>query len=318
MPRVVPYIRVSTEDQNHGLTAQRDALGTYMLQKGWQPYRWYEERVSGAADLHNRPVLIDALAALDEGGVLLVTRRDRVARNAVTSALIEKLVRSRGGTLVSIDTASFGDGAEGQLVKAIMDAFADFERTLISIRTTAALRAKSQRGERIGTYPYGWEEDPEKPGHMRPSLKEQQIIALIRRYRAEGRSIREIVWDLERDGYTNRNGNRFHIASIERIMHGGSRILAIRRAARRHVKAEKAVMAEIQAKAKAKAKAKAAAKQAAKGLPAPEEKAVMKRVTKKLLNEEAARARLTMAMAAGKRPVGRPRKVPLEPLVPSL
>jgi DNA invertase Pin-like site-specific DNA recombinase len=67
---VIGYARVSTNGQD--LADQLAALETAGCVKV------YREKLSGARS--DRPQLAKALAALDEGDVLLVTRLDRLAR----------------------------------------------------------------------------------------------------------------------------------------------------------------------------------------------------------------------------------------------
>ena len=104
-----------------------------------------------------RTVLLDALAALARGDILLVAKRDRLSRgDMMTTAMIEAAVERAGARIVS----AAGEGTESDdpasvLMRRIVDAFGEYERLLIKARTRAALLAKKARGERYGQVPYG-------------------------------------------------------------------------------------------------------------------------------------------------------------------
>src|SRR5688572_24763258 len=89
----VGYLRVSTEDQSLGLDAQREALTRWCAANGATLVAVHvDQGVSGGAPLEERPAL---LAALDElrvrgAGVLLVAKRDRLARDTLVAGMVER------------------------------------------------------------------------------------------------------------------------------------------------------------------------------------------------------------------------------------
>lgn len=112
----------------------------------------------GAA-LDQRPGLLAALAALRQHnvGILLVARRDRLARDTLIAALVEQHAQQLGAAIRGVDGSGNTDTPEGVLLRRIMDAFAQYERLTIKARTKAALAVKRSRRERISREPpYGW------------------------------------------------------------------------------------------------------------------------------------------------------------------
>ena len=104
---VVGYVRVSTEEQRHGSAAQRDALERWCAANGAELVDVFEDHgVSGAAPLDQRPALLDALGALTDGAVLLVARRDRLARDVMAAAMLERLAERAGARIVAADGAT--------------------------------------------------------------------------------------------------------------------------------------------------------------------------------------------------------------------
>ena len=76
---------------------------------------------------------------------------------------------------------------------------AEFERDLVSERTTAALAHKRRNGERTGGIPYGWRLEPD--GTTLVAIdSEQAIIADIRAMRRTGKSYRAIADELTQRG----------------------------------------------------------------------------------------------------------------------
>lgn len=158
--RVVAYLRVSTDDQAEsgaGLRAQLDACHAWAGRAGAElvgPFS--DEGVSGAAPLDKRPALMEAVAAIGPGDVLIVAKRDRLGRDPFVTAMIEAAVGRAGGRVVSAaGEGTDGDGPADVLMRRIVDAFAEYERLVIKARTRAAMRAKGARGERLGMIPLG-------------------------------------------------------------------------------------------------------------------------------------------------------------------
>lgn len=156
------YLRVSTEDQAEsglGLAAQEAACRRWA---GERPVEVYTDAgVSGGAAPADRPALVRLLADVGKGDVLLVAKRDRLARDPYFAIIIERAVTASGGRVAS----AAGEGTDDDsptsiLMRRILDAFAEHERLLIGVRTKAALAAKSARGERVsGRAPVGWRFD---------------------------------------------------------------------------------------------------------------------------------------------------------------
>jgi DNA invertase Pin-like site-specific DNA recombinase len=79
----------------------------------------------------------------------------------------------------SIDTTS----ASGRMVFKMLAVLAEFERELLSERTSSAMRQMVKRGERVGRYAqFGYRLSP--GGAMRECPEEQNVVAMIRRLAA--------------------------------------------------------------------------------------------------------------------------------------
>lgn len=219
--RIVTYLRVSTEEQAEsqaGLRAQRDSCGDWARRNGGtQAGEFADEAVSGAASLDSRPGLLDAIASLEKGDVLLVAKRDRIARDPIVAAMIEAAASRRGARIVSAaGEGTDGDGPTDVLMRRIVDAFAEYERLVIKARTKAALRAKIRRGERVGAVRYGYSLAVDGKT-LEPLAAEQAVIGIIEELRLAGESYEKIAAELTRRGIPTKTGKRWGATTVWKI-----------------------------------------------------------------------------------------------------
>ncbi len=213
----IGYLRVSTEDQNLGPEAQRASIEAWAARTGVAVVAWFEDHgVSGAAELDRRPALMSALDALAAtgAGVLVVAKRDRLARDVVLAAMIERLAARNGARVVSAaGEGTDADDPSSMLMRTMIDAFAAYERAIIRARTKSALAVKKARGERTGTVPFGYSV-ADNGIALVSNVAEQSIIARVREARARGVTFRAIVAELEAAGLVGRTGRSFGLAQV--------------------------------------------------------------------------------------------------------
>lgn len=216
--RIVAYLRVSTDEQaasGLGLDAQRHACHLWADREGHPVFGVFEDDASGAAPIDRRPGLLDALAALEEGGVFLVAKRDRLGRDPMVIAMIEAAVARKKCRVVS----AAGEGTESDdpsaiLMRRMIDAFAEYERLIIKARTRAALAAKGRRGERRGQVPYGLTviDDGRRskkgnlPVALVPDPGDAAVLERVRELAEAGLSLRKIARTLDAEGFHPKNG----------------------------------------------------------------------------------------------------------------
>lgn len=215
----VAYIRVSTDEQMLGPEAQRSAIEAWAARERVQVLAWHVDHgVSGAAPIDKRPGLLAALEALRENraGLLLAAKRDRLARDVVAAATIERMTAKAGARVVTTDGVSTADTPEGMLMRTLIDAFAQYERALIAARTTAALAAKRRKGERVGQVPYGFRlADGGCALAIEPA--EQVVMGRVQAMRESGDTIEGIAARLNAEGVPAR-GRRWHATTVRRIL----------------------------------------------------------------------------------------------------
>lgn len=230
----VAYLRVSTSEQvesGAGLEAQLHAIRRHCERHGLTLSGTYsDEGVSGAAQLDKRPGLLDAVNAVTRGAILLVAKRDRLARDVVACAVVERMVAKRGGRVVSAaGEGTDDDDATSVLMRRIVDAFAEHERLVIAARTRAALQAKRRRGERAGRLPLGYalaaadvattRSRSGLPVALVPVEAQLKVVERIRREHAAGLSMRTIAQRLTDEGVPTATGrNRWCHSTVQRVL----------------------------------------------------------------------------------------------------
>lgn len=214
----VAYLRVSTEDQSLGPEAQRATITAWAARQGVRVAAWFTDRgVGGGKPVEERPELLAALDALRThgAGLLVAGKRDRIARDVVIAATVERLVLNVGARVVTADGVSADDTPEGMLMRTLMDAFASYERALIRSRTRAALAVKRARGERLGgDLPIGYRAEG---GRLVADELEQAVLSRVREMRGRGLSIARVAAVLNAEGVTIRGG-RIHPTTISRVL----------------------------------------------------------------------------------------------------
>ena len=218
--KAVAYLRVSTDDQHLGPDAQRAALTAWADRAGVEIVAWYEDRgVSGGASIDRRPGLMAAINGLTEhgAGLLAVAKRDRLARDTMIAAMIERETERAGARIVSADGVGEGNDPAAELLRGMVDLFAQYERAMIRTRTVAALAQKQARGERTGGIPVGCRVAADGV-HLESDPAEREIVAAVVRARAAGLTIRAIAAELAAAGHRTRRGGEIQSTQVARIL----------------------------------------------------------------------------------------------------
>lgn len=147
MSRVFAYCRVSTADQTHENQVLEIETAGFLL----EPRRIISETVSGSTSAMERKGFRRLIDRLDCDDVLIVTKLDRLGRNAMdVRATVEHLaemnVRVHCLALGGVDLTS----AAGKMTMAVIAAVAEFERDLLIERTQAGLSRAKAQGKKLG------------------------------------------------------------------------------------------------------------------------------------------------------------------------
>lgn len=146
--RVAIYARVSTDQQS--LDAQLRDLREYCQLRGWETTEYTDHGISGAKD--SRPgwnACWDALLKRRHT-VLVVHALDRIGRSLPHLVKIVSEMTDQNLTLISFRENLDLSSAAGRMLAGIFSVMAEYERSIISERTKAGMRAAKQRGRQIG------------------------------------------------------------------------------------------------------------------------------------------------------------------------
>ncbi|MDW3181643.1 recombinase family protein [Roseobacter sp.] len=139
--RKIGYVRVSDADQSEAL--QMDALkaeGCVTI--------YCDHGVSGVRTA--RPALDQMMTQLKAGDTLTVWKLDRLGRSTIHLLQILNDLSGRGIHFHTITQGIDTSTAVGRMIFGQLAVFAEYERSLISERTKAGMKAAKQRGVHVG------------------------------------------------------------------------------------------------------------------------------------------------------------------------
>ncbi len=176
MSRVFAYCRVSTVDQ----TTENQTLEIKAAGFAIEARRLIEEKISGSVAAKERPGFSRLVDRLESGDVLVVTKLDRLGRNAMdVRATVEQLagsgVRVHCLALGGVDLTS----PAGKMTMQVIAAVAEFERDLLLERTQSGIMRAKAAGKRFG-----------RP----PSLTDEERVEVLERLEI-GDNVAEIARD---------------------------------------------------------------------------------------------------------------------------
>lgn len=206
----VAYLRQSTTKQERsglGIEAQRDIINSFI--KEGVILAEYVETESGRKS--DRPKLQEALALCRKtNSILIVAKLDRLSRNvAFTSKLLE--------SDVEIIFCDFPQA--NRLILHIISSIAEYEANLISQRTRQSLKAKKERGVKLGKSENLMNKHNEAVARSnqtnrikaKNNANNMRAVALLRSMIKEGLTISQMTKQLNEQGFVSSKGCKFQI-----------------------------------------------------------------------------------------------------------
>ena len=222
MPNAYAYIRVSTELQaaeGISLDAQRARIAAWCELNDYVLADVFVDAGISGKRADNRPALQAALAAVKSGSALVVYSLSRLARSTKDTIAIGERLEKVGADLVSLSEKIDTTSAAGKMIFRMLAVMAEFERDVISERTTTAMAHKRRKGERISSkIPFGFDLADDGVSLVE-NPQEQTILRKIADLRAQGLSLRAIADDLTNCGIpTKEGGTKWKHTTIARIL----------------------------------------------------------------------------------------------------
>lgn len=187
MTRVFAYCRVSTAEQTTDNQVQEIAASGFVVNGS----RTITETVSGSVSAMERQGFLALLNKLETGDVLVVTKLDRLGRNAMDVRSTLERLASMG---VRVHCLALG-GADltspaGKMTMGVIAAVAEFERDLLIERTQSGLARAKSKGKTLGR-PQSLSEDAAN-AVMERLAQGDTVAALARDYGTSRQSIMRI------------------------------------------------------------------------------------------------------------------------------
>ena len=172
--RVFAYCRVSTTDQSTENQVLEIANAGFALNER----RIVKETISGSVPADQRPGFQRLMDKLESEDVLVVTKLDRLGRNAMdVRTTVDKLaqagIRVHCLALGGVDLTS----PAGKMTMGVIAAVAEFERDLLIERTQAGLALAKASGKPIG----------------RPQSLDKGQMTIVRQKLSEGHSVASVA-----------------------------------------------------------------------------------------------------------------------------
>jgi DNA invertase Pin-like site-specific DNA recombinase len=199
---VFGYVRVSTVEQagddRSSLDTQRRKISAVADLVGLKLDRIIEEPgVSGGKPLAERPEGGPLLARLVKGDVLIVSKLDRVFRNAADALATAEQLRARKVDLIIADMGSEPVTQNGvsRMFFGMLALVAEFERERVRERSAEGRMAKRQGGGHIGgSTPFGFKKiGMGRTARLEPDPAQQAALVDMRKLAAEGLASRAIA-----------------------------------------------------------------------------------------------------------------------------
>ncbi len=175
MSRVFAYCRFASAEQTRDEQIREIAKAGFAVRSS----RFVAEEVSSSVPASERQGFGKLLQKLKAGDVLVVSKLDRLGRNAIdVRATVDVLaclgVRVHCLALGPVDLTS----ATGQMTMRIITAVAEFERDLLIERTRAGLLRAKARGRKLGRPPAL---SPDQVAEVARRLSAGEAVAAIAR-----------------------------------------------------------------------------------------------------------------------------------------
>lgn len=175
MSRTFAYARVSTTDQTATNQLREIEAAGFAVDRR----RIITESISGSTSANQRPGFAELLLKMEEGDVLIVTKLDRLGRNAMdvratVEALADRGIRIHCLALGGVDLTS----AAGRMTMQVLNAVAEFERDLLIERTHAGITRAKAEGKAMGRRPVL---SDKQQGEVRQRLREGATVSQLAR-----------------------------------------------------------------------------------------------------------------------------------------
>jgi len=150
MSRTFAYVRVSTTGQTVESQITEISAAGFSV----EPRRIISETISGSTPAGKRPGFMKLLDRMEPGDVLIVTKLDRLGRDAIDVSSTVKMLAENGVRVHCLQLGGLDlTSSAGTMTMNVLNAVAQFERDLNIERTQAGVARAREKGKRFGRPP---------------------------------------------------------------------------------------------------------------------------------------------------------------------
>jgi len=221
MTKAIIYTRFSPRrnaETSESCETQEGMCALHASQHNYEVAGVYHDKDVSGKDEY-REVLWQAIEALGRGDILLVFKRDRLARNVYLAEQINRAVATRGATIEAIAGDVEGDSDEAVMIRQVLASIAEYERKMIGRRTSYAMRQHQRNGKRMGRYaPYGYRIDPADSTRLEPEPLEQVAVERIRELADEGKTAYAIAKIMTEEMPEAARARQWNVRTVDKIV----------------------------------------------------------------------------------------------------
>lgn len=194
------YCRLSQEDENKGdsdsIINQKSILTKYAKDNGFENIEVFvDDGYSGVS--FNRPDFQRLLELMEQGKVSTLITKDlsRLGRNYIEVSNYTEILFPRWNVrYIAVNDNYDSLYSESNEYAPLKNLFNEWFARDTSKKIRTAIKAKAERGERVGTViPYGYKRDPEIKGHLLINPETAPVVKMIFSLCAEGKGPRVIA-----------------------------------------------------------------------------------------------------------------------------
>jgi len=218
MKQAIGYIRVSTEqqaDEGVSLEAQKAKIAAWCLVNDYELVSVQVDAGISGKSMEKRQGLQKALAGMKKDMVLVVYSLSRLARSTKDTLAISEQLDKAGADLVSLSERIDTTGAAGKMMFRMLAVLAEFERDVISERTSMAMAHKKAKGEKYAPVPFGYSE---LDGRLVAVESEALVVAEILSHRKAGKTLVQIADGLNERGIEGKRGGKWHASTVRYLI----------------------------------------------------------------------------------------------------
>lgn len=216
--KAVGYIRVSTEQQageGVSLEAQKAKIEMWCKANDCELVEVFVDAGISGKSMDKRQGLQKALASAGKGMALVVYSLSRLARSTKDTLAISERLDKQGADLVSLSERIDTTGAAGKMMFRMLAVLAEFERDVVSERTTMALAHKKANGEKYGTVPFGYKEIE---GRLEAVEAEAKLVTEIQGRRQAGETLQSIADRINSQGIEGKQGGKWYPSTVRYLI----------------------------------------------------------------------------------------------------